>query len=85
MKSRDDIFAEINKERARQDKKWAPTEYDASYNQIDWRIMIRNRVNEFPRGDFGFRDMFIEVAALCVAALESDIKREGIDVSADTE
>lgn len=76
MKTRDDIYAEINKERSRQDL-LTGQECDDKRTKYEWLMFINQKcVCRWKRDEITFRQCLIKIAALCVAALESDIRKE---------
>ena len=78
MNTRDDIFAAINTERARQDKKWGGCSNDDRHSKESWFHFIYNQIQYFRGSRISFRGRLIRVEALCIAAIESDIRREHI-------
>ncbi len=85
------IFAEIERERLRQDKKWGGPTHDDTKGVRDWVTCITvylgkavGRESEWGV-DLSFsRIAIVKVAALCVAALESfDRKMMAVGISDD--
>lgn len=70
---------QVASERARQRKHWS-TAHDAQHTPDEWRGLILQRaVKDGPVFDQAFRRDLVEIAALAVAALES----QGVDRDAD--
>lgn len=70
--TREDIFAEIERERAYQDKKWG-REFDNKNTPNDWVAYIAlylGKAVTLPWDRTAFRTAILKVAALCVAILE---------------
>jgi hypothetical protein len=68
------LVAEIEAERAKQDKKWGPA-HDDSHVQSDWIEIIRMHNESYFDGGH-YRRHLIKIAALAIAAIEShDRKR----------
>jgi hypothetical protein len=82
----DDILEEIKNEREHQDQKWGGLEHDDKLGLWDFAIYIitrSNQINHNSRPGFTttnlysvYRRLFVEIAALAVAAIES-IDRRG--------
>lgn len=77
-----DIYEEIETERYRQNKIWGGPEHDDSHDVRDWIAYIVNYLGQAVHRDADWgRDLdtvrrcLIQVASLCVAAVES-INRE---------
>jgi len=73
--TREQIFTDINDERAYQNTKWG-TEFDKKNTANDWATYIMwylsKATSEYPLNQTVFRKNMIKVAALAVAALELD-------------
>lgn len=74
MYTRDDIFANINRERTLQEELLGAA-FDAERTINDWAMYINAHLVEASRAqtNAGMRKQLIKVAALAVAALETDI------------
>ena len=69
-----DIYYEIWTERRRQDKIWGGPEHDDNHESSDWAGFISQRSSEMEvasQGRIRERELFLHIAALAVAALES--------------
>ena len=67
------IVAEIERERAAQDRQWGGPTHDDSHNRLDWCEYIRKQAGLALRATNGreFEERMIKAAALAVAAIES--------------
>lgn len=70
------IFDAISKERAKQDMQWGGPAHDDQHDTRDWIAYIRKQLNfaELSTAE-GFRERMMKVAALAVAALESQARK----------
>ncbi|MGH2373019.1 MAG: hypothetical protein ACRDIC_06015 [bacterium] len=68
------IFAEIDHERDRQDRRWGSV-HDDEHDEKDWARFIRARVDELGGKREPALRLFTEIAALAVAAMESAHRR----------
>lgn len=73
--SREKIYAEVDRERARQDTEWGGPEHDDSHDASAWGEFVTKhiaRAMSEPVDNVGpiFRQQMIRVAALAVAAVE---------------
>lgn len=73
-----EVYDDVRAERARQDAKWGGSFHDDHHIWPDWTHFIEQRVLEMSRADErgllrpeGERQLFVEIAALAVAAIES--------------
>ena len=76
--ARNDLYREIDKERAYQDGKWGGSAADDGRSEADWESWIK----EYSQGEGrakgrAFRERMLKTAALAVAALEAHDRREG--------
>lgn len=67
--SRESIYRDIDDERAAQDAKWGGLKHDDTHAREDWRAFILEQVGAYNASTF--RRQMIRVAALAVAAVES--------------
>jgi len=73
IRTRDDIFALINMERARQDEMYGVT-FDTQNTINDWGTYINHYIAEATKsGAENVRYSLVKIAALAVAALEMDV------------
>jgi len=71
MLNRKTIYDQIDNEREYQDKKWGGKSFDDTQTEQQWAEYIRQyAIGE--RGSNNFRERMIKVAALAVAAIESN-------------
>lgn len=77
------IFSEIAKERSHQDQVWGGPEHDDLHNMRDWACYIMlylgravGKEANWGRNESFVRTMFIKIAALCVAAIQSIDRRK---------
>lgn len=84
---RADVIALIEKERDYQDGKWGGPEHDGKHHPFDWIVFIQKYLGKAAAGVMRaanhpelirrkawkqhVREMFVKVAALCVAVLEN--------------
>lgn len=71
---------EIAEERERQDAKWGGADHDDGHAPADWRAFIEKKLaqaNAEPISPVEYRRRMIQVAALAVAAIESNDRRMG--------
>ncbi len=73
--SRPSIFRDINLERVEQDKQWGGPIHDDEHSAKDWFFFITTQVAKFDGAKKNHptyaRTILINIAALCVAAIES--------------
>lgn len=84
MMSMNTIFSEIADERTYQDAKWGGSEHDDAHVMRDWASFIMiylgramSKESNWGRNEELIRGMFIKIAALCVAAIQSIDRRRG--------
>ncbi len=65
------IFDEIRTERTKQDKKWGGSNHDDTHISEDWCDYIQHQIIKWEEDEQTEREMFLKVAALSVAAIES--------------
>ena len=75
------IFEEIKQERARQDEQWGGAEHDDQHSSSLFMSLVEKQAYKActPNGDGKFRERFIKIAALAVAAVESIDRKEAKD------
>lgn len=66
-----DILHLVYEERVRQDIKWGGVSHDDAHTYEEWRHLIFNHNERDGSDDLTRRRLFIEVAALAVAAAQS--------------
>lgn len=71
---RTEIIREIELEREAQDVKWGGPEHDDDHSREDWCEFIADHGQPFRSRPWNFREQMIRVAALAVAAIESDTR-----------
>ncbi len=74
------VLDEIEAERTRQDRKWGGRHHDDSHQRSDFIRFVRDHTDAaraaVNRGDIdAWRTEMIQVAALCVASVESSDRR----------
>ena len=69
------FIIEVLGERVLQDNQWGGTAHDDLHNHKDWRSYIRYQL----RADGPFEKRLIKVAALAMAAFESNRRKHGTD------
>lgn len=69
---RSNIIHEIYKERDSQDEKWGGKEHDQTLGLIDWASIIEGKAGRVVTGEEDPKNLFIEIASVCFAALEVD-------------
>jgi len=72
----DNVFKEIRIERKRQDHQWGGPTHDDEHFEENWE----NWIIDFAKGDRGpssHRDRMIRIAALAVAAIQSNDRING--------
>ncbi len=67
------ILEAIVAERQRQDSQWGGPSHDDHHTHADWIALISKFWNRARRSNF--TDSLIKIAALCVAALESEERK----------
>lgn len=72
------VLAEINRERVKQDAKWGGPQHDDTHVPEDWLSFISVRIAESRTHPHKYRQNMVEIAALAVAAIESDDRRNGL-------
>lgn len=65
------VICEVLAERERQDIKWGGPVHDDTHGPKDWCRFISERMDELPESSAEQRHLFIEVAALALAAIQS--------------
>ncbi len=77
MKYFDKIIADIREEREKQLQKWS-YEHDAKHDIRDWMRIIANDATKLLNDDSrnNYR-RFVQIAAVCVAAIETIISKNG--------
>ena len=71
------VMREIEQERARQDQKWGGPEHDDAHGPMDWFTFIAHQLQRAVMGRARPREILIKIAALAVAGLESDQRKNG--------
>lgn len=80
------VFQEIEQERWRQDEKWGGPDHDDTHKPEEWRMFIElqiasmmpeHRMTTAIQDLNNFRDRLINIAALCVAAIQSLDRKKG--------
>lgn len=67
----------VSEERKRQDAQWGGSDHDDEHERVDWLRFVDEHVRRARRavnhtGDLDeYRQQMVEIAALCVAAIES--------------
>ena len=78
LKVSDDVgqfIVEVLGERVLQDNQWGGKAHDDLHNHKDWRSYIRYQL----RADGPFEKRLVKVAALAMAAFESNRRKHGTD------
>ena len=68
------VYDDIKAERERQDKLWGGAAHDDDHTDTDWASFIGKRSDELlmrSQTDSRTRELFLHIAALAVAAIES--------------
>lgn len=65
------LFLEVLAERNRQDARWGGAEHDDTHSPADWCRFITEQMEEVPESFQEQRFLFVKIAALAFAALES--------------
>lgn len=72
-----DVYEDIREEHKRQDEEWGGPQHDDDHHRGDWILMISKFVGKAANAAmirssyFIWRGLLIQIAALCVAAVES--------------
>jgi hypothetical protein len=82
LKRNMEIMQEISRERAKQDEQWGGQEHDDTHSPGDWFRFISYQVHRGSSGDsvgdmHKRRRRLVKIAALAIAALESDLRKMG--------
>lgn len=65
------VLNDVRRERALQDKQWGGPEHDDEHLPDDWMEFIETQVAKYRADQSQFRERFVKIAALAVAAIES--------------
>lgn len=70
-----DVLQDVFAERTSQDAQWGGPEHDDKHTQLEWIEFISKQIGKWHRDDaVSFRDRMTKIAALAMAALESDAR-----------
>lgn len=69
------VLHEVYLERRHQDIKWGGSYHDDTHTSDEWRYLIRDRIGREPLSAADDRRLFVEIAALAVAAIEAHDRR----------
>jgi hypothetical protein len=74
------IYDDIHDERKRQDELWGGPDHDDNHESEDWAAFIESLALRLEMEHFSYdrtRELFIHIAALAVAAIESLDRKSG--------
>jgi hypothetical protein len=71
MSKRAEVLHDVFIERERQDIKWGGADHDDQHDSRSWRALIVSRTEREPLSRDDDRRLFVEMAALAVAAVEA--------------
>jgi hypothetical protein len=71
------VIRDIEQERARQNEQWGGAEHDDTHGPMDWFTFIAHQLQRAVMGHARPREILIKIAALAVAGLESDRRKNG--------
>lgn len=74
------VIDEVTEERWRQDAQWGGNAIDDTRDRGDWQNFIRKQnglANREGKDGAGWRDRMIKIAALAIAAVQADDRKNG--------
>ncbi len=71
MSNMNQVFEDIREERQKQDARWGGAAHDDKHDADNWCDYIQRQIVKWEDEEQSDREMFVKIAALAVAAVES--------------